>query len=110
MPSGGNPSPLSQAVVLTLIHRLSSSLAELSPVDESFKAGLWWLQRAAYTLTPKDAVIAPYVGRVLQTAQTILQTTSSRINLLPGGPSLTETNLMIAQIQLTLGSKQNDSR
>ncbi|KDQ13159.1 hypothetical protein BOTBODRAFT_175764 [Botryobasidium botryosum FD-172 SS1] len=104
MPTNGR-SPLSQAVILTIIHRLSSSIAELSPVDESFKSGLWWLQRAAYTLVPDDPVITPYVKRVLQTAQSILGTTASRLSLLPGGQSLIETNNMISQIQQTLATK-----
>jgi hypothetical protein len=98
------PSPLSQAVILTLVHRLSSSLAELSPVDENFKSGLWWLQRAALTLSTSDPVIAPYVNRVLQTAQATLGTTASRLSILPGA-SLMETNAMISQIQQTLASK-----
>ncbi|QRV89521.1 inactive protein kinase [Ceratobasidium sp. AG-Ba] len=107
MPTSGNgQSPLSQAVVLTLIHRLSSALSELSPIDEGFKLGLWWLQRAAYTVVPTDAVIAPYAARVMQSAQQILSSTASRLSLLPGGPSLVETNTMIAQIQRTLSNKQ----
>ncbi|KAJ1307317.1 hypothetical protein OPQ81_001424 [Rhizoctonia solani] len=106
MPSSGNgQSPLSQAVVLTLIHRLSSTLSELSPIDEGFKLSLWWLQRAAYTVEPNDAVIAPYSSRVMQSAQQILASTVNRLNLLPGGPSLVETNSMIAQIQRTLSNK-----
>ncbi|CEL55215.1 hypothetical protein RSOLAG1IB_01223 [Rhizoctonia solani AG-1 IB] len=106
MPSSGNgQSPLSQAVVLTLIHRLSSTLSELSPVDEGFKLGLWWLQRASYTVVPNDPVISPYSSRVMQSAQQILGTTVNRLNLLPGGPSLVETNSMIAQIQRTLSNK-----
>ncbi|EUC64992.1 WD40 repeat-containing nuclear protein, putative [Rhizoctonia solani AG-3 Rhs1AP] len=106
MPSSGNgQSPLSQAVVLTLIHRLSSTLSELSPIDEGFKLGLWWLQRASYTVVPNDPVIAPYSSRVMQSAQQILGSTVNRLNLLPGGPSLVETNSMIAQIQRTLSNK-----
>ncbi|CAE6515628.1 unnamed protein product [Rhizoctonia solani] len=106
MPSAGNgQSPLSQAVVLTLIHRLSSTLSELSPIDEGFKLGLWWLQRASYTVVPNDPVISPYSARVMQSAQQILGSTVSRLNLLPGGPPLAETNSMISQIQRTLSNK-----
>ncbi|KAG8682816.1 hypothetical protein FRC09_016506, partial [Ceratobasidium sp. 395] len=53
-----------------------------------------------------DAVIAPYAARVMQSAQQILSTTANRLSLLPGGPSLVETNTMIAQIQRTLSNKQ----
>ena len=49
MPTTGG-GPLSQAVVLTLVHRLSQIIGETPPVDESFKSSLWWLQRAASTL------------------------------------------------------------
>jgi hypothetical protein len=50
-------------------------------------------------------VIAPYSARVMQSAQQILGSTISRLSLLPGGPSLVETNAMISQIQRTLSSK-----
>jgi len=89
-------------VILALIHRLALSLTELSPADDSFKNSLWWLQRCAYSLRPSDVVIAPYISRVLQTAQSTLNTTIQRLNVLPGGPSLAETSTMVGQIQQTL--------
>ena len=49
MPTNG-PGPLSQAVILTLVHRLAAAIGETPPVDEAFKSSLWWLQRAATTL------------------------------------------------------------
>ncbi|KIO26110.1 hypothetical protein M407DRAFT_243825 [Tulasnella calospora MUT 4182] len=103
MPTGGQPSPLSQTVILALIHRLALSLTEVSPADELFKASLWWLQRSAYALNPNDNVIAPYIGRVLQTAVSTLNTTGQRLNVLPG-PGLQESSNMIAQIQQSLSS------
>ncbi|KAG8993259.1 hypothetical protein FRB90_000740 [Tulasnella sp. 427] len=102
MPTG-QPSPLSQTVILALIHRLALSLTEVSPADELFKTSLWWLQRSAYALNPNDNVIAPYIGRVLQTAVTTLNTTGQRLNVLPG-PGLQESSSMIAQIQQSLSS------
>jgi len=100
----GQSSPLSQTVILALIHRMAMSLTELSPADDAFKTTLWWLQRSAYSLNPKDNVIAPYIGRVLQTAQSTLNTTVQRLNVLPGGPSPAETSSMVGQIQQTLSS------
>jgi len=98
----GQTSPLSQTVILALVHRLALSLVELSPADDAFKNTLWWLQRSAYSLKPSDNIIAPYIGRVLQTAQSTLNTTMQRLNILPGGPSLAETSTMVGQIQQTL--------
>jgi len=98
MPLSG-PCPLSQAVVLTLIHRLSAAVGETSPVEEAFKASLWWLQRAANTLNPNDPLISPYVARVLPNVQAMLNTTKSRLSLLPGGPPLLEANRIISEVQ-----------
>ena len=57
MPLKG-PIPLSQAVILTLCHRLSAAIGESAPVDESFKSSLWWLQRAAAVLNTNVSVIS----------------------------------------------------
>ncbi|KZS99162.1 hypothetical protein SISNIDRAFT_448024 [Sistotremastrum niveocremeum HHB9708] len=104
MPLNGN-GPLSQAVVLTLVHRLAAAVGETSPVEESFKSSLWWLQRAATTLNTNDPLISPYTARVLPNVQAMLNTTKSRLGLLPGGPPLMEANRMIAEIQEIIGRK-----
>lgn len=104
MPSSGT-GPLSQAVILTLVHRLAAAIGETSPVDESFKASLWWLQRAAQTLNTNDPLISPYTSRVLPNVQAMLNSTKSRFALLPGGPQLMETTRSISDIQDTLGRK-----
>jgi len=104
MPLNGN-GPLSQAVVLTLVHRLSAAVGETSPVDEAFKSALWWLQRAANTLNTQDPLISPYVGRVLPNVQAMLNTTKSRLSLLPGGPPLMEANRVISEVQDIVGRK-----
>lgn len=70
MPLNG-PSPLSQAVILTIVHKVSSTdpgllveplsdnesflqlggyIGESAPEGETFKSSLWWLQRAATVL------------------------------------------------------------
>ncbi|KAI5124340.1 hypothetical protein M0805_008947 [Coniferiporia weirii] len=104
MPSNG-PGPLSQAVILTLVHRLAAAIGETSPVDEAFKSSLWWLQRAATTLNTNDPLISPYIARVLPNVSQSLNTTKQRLGLLPGGPQLVDTTRLISDIQETLNRK-----
>ncbi|KAI0064686.1 hypothetical protein BV25DRAFT_1799983 [Artomyces pyxidatus] len=106
MPLNGPP-PLSQAVILTLVHRLGAAIGESAPVDESFKSSLWWLQRAAMVLNTNDPLISPYVARVLPNVQQMLNTTKQRIAILPGGPQLLETARSISDIQDVLSHKPN---
>ncbi|KAI0928852.1 hypothetical protein AcW2_004723 [Taiwanofungus camphoratus] len=102
MPSNG-PSPLSQAVVLTLVHRLSSVVGETSPLDDSFKVSMWWLQRAASSLNTSDPLISPYIARVLSSVQQMLNTTKQRLSILPDGPI--EAAHTISDIQDILSRK-----
>ncbi|KAF8654218.1 hypothetical protein AX16_003742 [Volvariella volvacea WC 439] len=55
MPLNGPPL-VSQAVVLTLVHRLSAMIGDSSPGDESFKTSLWWLQRSVAVLRPEVGI------------------------------------------------------
>ncbi|KAH9946232.1 uncharacterized protein BXZ73DRAFT_36999 [Epithele typhae] len=97
------PSPLSQAVLLTLIHRLSNVVGEVSPVDESFKVSVWWLQRAATVLNPSDPLIAPYTSRVIPNVQQLLNTIKQRLSILPHPPI--EATRAIGDIQEILSRK-----
>jgi len=106
MPLKGQP-PLSQAVILTLVHRLAGAIGESAPVDESFKSSMWWLQRAATVLNTNDPLIAPYVARVLPTVQAMLNTTKQRIAILPGGSQVLETARAISEVQDVLSHKPN---
>ncbi|KAI0306774.1 hypothetical protein B0F90DRAFT_1808391 [Multifurca ochricompacta] len=106
MPLKGS-SPLSQAVILTLVHRLAGAIGESAPVDESFKSSMWWLQRAATVLNTNDPLIAPYTARVLPSVQAMLNTTKQRIAILPGGPQVLETARSISEIQDVLSHKPN---
>ncbi|THH32998.1 hypothetical protein EUX98_g1193 [Antrodiella citrinella] len=103
MPLGGG-GPLSQAVVLTLVHRLSQLIGEVPPSDESFKSSLWWLQRAATVLNTSDPLISPYVSRVMPSVQGMLNTTKQRLAILPGGP-LMDTARAVSDIQDQLSRK-----
>ena len=78
MPLSSTP-PLSQTVILTLLHRLAAVLGETPLVDESFKSTLWWLERAALVLDPSDPLISQYVTRVAKTVQQALNSTHYRL-------------------------------
>ncbi|KAI8998769.1 hypothetical protein BD414DRAFT_476045 [Trametes punicea] len=102
MPLTG-PGPLSQAVMLTLVHRLSTIIGETSTADESFKMLIWWLQRAATALNTTDPLISPYVARVMPSVQQMLNTTKQRLSILPGPPI--EATRTISEIQDILNRK-----
>ncbi|KAI0340485.1 hypothetical protein BDW22DRAFT_1485930 [Trametopsis cervina] len=103
MPLGGG-GPLSQAVVLTLVHRLAAMIGEIPPSDESFKSSLWWLQRASATLNTSDPLISPYVSRVMPSVQQMLNTTKQRLAILPTSP-LIDTARTISDVQDMLSRK-----
>ncbi|KAH8108132.1 hypothetical protein BXZ70DRAFT_39589 [Cristinia sonorae] len=103
MPLNGH-GPLSQAVVLTLVHRLAQLIGEVPPSDESFKSSLWWLQRASTILKTSDPLISPYVSRVMPSVQSMLNTTKQRLAILPGGP-LMDTARAVSDIQDQLSRK-----
>lgn len=104
MPLSG-PGPLSQAVILTLLHRLVATVGETPPVDESFKSALWWLQRAATVLNINEPLISPYVSRVVPNVKAMLNTTKQRLSILPGPPQLMDSVRTISEIQDTLSRK-----
>ncbi|KAI0079997.1 hypothetical protein K474DRAFT_440600 [Panus rudis PR-1116 ss-1] len=103
MPLNGT-SPLSQAVVLTLVHRLSTLIGESAPGEEPFKSSLWWLQRASAILNTTDPLISPYAGRVLPNVIGILNSIRQRLNIIPGNP-LHDTVRAIGDIQDSLQRK-----
>jgi hypothetical protein len=105
MPLNTTP-PLSQAVILTLVHRLAAAVGETPPVDESFKSTLWWLQRSSSALNPSDPLISPYVTRVVPSVQQVLNSTKQRLMLLPGGSQAVDAARTIADVQETLSGKR----
>ncbi|KAF9483827.1 hypothetical protein BDN70DRAFT_241709 [Pholiota conissans] len=101
-----NGTPLvSQAVILTLIHRLSAVVGDTPPNDESFKTSLWWLQRVASLLHPEDKLIADFIPRVIPTVQQSLNTTKQRLAILPGGIGTMESARALSDIQDSLRRK-----
>ena len=105
MPLNATP-PLSQAVILTLVHRLASALSEAPLVDESFKSTLWWLQRASSVLNPSDPLLSQYVTRVVPGVQQALNSTKQRLVVLPGGPQAIDAARTITEVQETLNAKR----
>ncbi|KAF8136086.1 hypothetical protein EV363DRAFT_1318702 [Boletus edulis] len=101
-----SPGPLSQAVILTLLHRLAGIVGETPPVDEGFKSALWWLQRAATVLNINEPLISPYIARVVPNVKSMLNTTKQRLAILPGGPQLMDSARTITEIQDILVRKQ----
>ncbi|KAH9484164.1 hypothetical protein JR316_0003644 [Psilocybe cubensis] len=101
-----NGTPLvSQAVILTLVHRLSTVVGEVAPNDETFKSSLWWLQRVASLLRPDDKLIADFIPRVVPTVQQSLNTTKQRLAILPGGLGTIEAARQLSDIQESLRRK-----
>ncbi|KAJ7470309.1 hypothetical protein FB451DRAFT_1253314 [Mycena latifolia] len=104
MPLNG-PTLVSQAVVLTLVHRLSAVISETPPNDEAFKNALWWLQRASTLLRPEDKLITDFIPRVLPSVQNSLIATKQRLPLAPGGPPTLEIARNITEVQDILRRK-----
>jgi len=96
---------VSQAVILTLIHRLSAIIGETAPNDENFKNSLWWLQRVSSLLRPNDKLISDFIPRVIPTVQQSLNTTKQRLAILPGGLGTIETARQLSEIQEALRLK-----
>ncbi|KAG1835694.1 hypothetical protein EV424DRAFT_1358313 [Suillus variegatus] len=97
--------PLSMAVILSILHRLATIIAETPPVDEAFKSSLWWMQRTATVLNINEPLIAPYVARVVPNVKATLNTTKQRLTILPGGPQTMDAARTISEILDILGRK-----
>lgn len=106
MPLNGT-SLVSQAVILTLIHRLSVMASEVLPTDEIFKTYVWWLQRAVNVLNPNDKIITDFIPRVVPNIQKSLNTTKQRLTLVPSGPQIAEIARIIADVSEILRRKAN---
>ncbi|KAJ7093204.1 hypothetical protein C8R44DRAFT_815841 [Mycena epipterygia] len=104
MPLNG-PTLVSQAVILTLVHRLSAVISETPPNDEAFKNALWWLQRTSALLRPEDKLITDFIPRVLPGVQNSLVATKQRLPLAPGGPPTLEIARNITEVQDILRRK-----
>ncbi|BEI92031.1 uncharacterized protein CcaverHIS019_0408510 [Cutaneotrichosporon cavernicola] len=79
LPPRPGRSPVSQAVLLTLAHRLSSALANVAPQDHMFATVATWLHRAVDQLDSTDPDIRVYLPRV---ASVVTQELNQRISQL----------------------------
>ncbi|WVQ94883.1 hypothetical protein IAU59_001968 [Kwoniella sp. CBS 9459] len=86
LPTQGK-SPLSQAVLLTLLHRLAIALTELTPGHPAFAQVAGWERRTVALLDPKDANIAGYISRVLSVVQGLLGQVISNLQRYPADPA-----------------------
>ncbi|WVQ84735.1 hypothetical protein IAT38_006892 [Cryptococcus sp. DSM 104549] len=68
----GAKSPLSQAVLLTLLHRLATALNELPPSHPLFGRVADWERRSIALIDPKDVNISGYTTRVLGVVQSLV--------------------------------------
>jgi len=98
MPLNSTP-PLSQAVIMTLVHRLAVAIGETPSADESFNSMLWWLQRAASVSNPSDSWISGYVQKVVPSVLRALNSTKQRLRTLPSGPQAADTIRTIEDVQ-----------
>ncbi|KAK1224473.1 hypothetical protein PQX77_012647 [Marasmius sp. AFHP31] len=97
---------VSQAVILTLVHRLSALVGEIPVGDESLKTSLWWLQRSVNLLRPEDKLILDFIPRVIPNVQMLLNTTKQRLTIpIPGLPSTLDMARTVSDIQETLRRK-----
>ncbi|KZV64468.1 hypothetical protein PENSPDRAFT_588327 [Peniophora sp. CONT] len=106
MPLSPNaPSPLSQVVLLSLVHRLATGLNEMAPEGEAFQGNLWWLRRAAGKLNAEDVTIKPYAARVLPGVQSGLGVLRTRIGLLPPGVGVQDASRAVGEVADLIGRK-----
>ncbi|VDB99466.1 unnamed protein product [Peniophora sp. CBMAI 1063] len=106
MPLSPNaPSPLSQVVLLSLVHRLATGLNEMAPESESFQGNLWWLRRAAGKLNAEDVTIKPYAARVLPGVQSGLGVLRNRLGLLPPGVGVQDAARAVGEVADLIGRK-----
>ncbi|KAJ3997522.1 hypothetical protein F5050DRAFT_1399834 [Lentinula boryana] len=105
IPLNGTPL-VSQAVILTLVHRLSSIIGETNASEEIFRTSLWWLQRLVSILHPEDKLITDFIPRLIPNVQVSLNTTKQRLTIpIPGVPPTVDVARTISDIQETLRRK-----
>ncbi|KAJ3815773.1 hypothetical protein EV368DRAFT_44285 [Lentinula lateritia] len=105
IPLNGTPL-VSQAVILTLVHRLSSIIGETNASEEIFKTSLWWLQRLVSILRPEDKLITDFIPRLIPNVQVSLNTTKQRLTIpIPGVPPTVDVARTISDIQENLRRK-----
>ncbi|OCF61584.1 hypothetical protein L486_01236 [Kwoniella mangroviensis CBS 10435] len=105
LPNQGK-SPLSQAVLLTLLHRLAIVLSEIPSTHSMFQQVAGWERRTALLVDPKDQNIAGYISRVLSVVQGQLTTVLNNLQRYPD--QNTQSHLVVIRgIMDIIGHKMN---
>lgn len=84
LPLHSTKSPLSQAVILTLFHRLALALAELNTQDPMFQRVITWERRVVGLLDPRAVEMRDFYPRVVEVVRNTLGGVIMRIG--EGGP------------------------
>ncbi|WWC91899.1 uncharacterized protein L201_006848 [Kwoniella dendrophila CBS 6074] len=105
LPTQGK-SPLSQAVLLTLLHRLSIVLTELPSTNPMFIQVAGWSRRTAILVDPKDQNIAGYISRVLSVVQGQLNAVMNNLQRFPDQNTQSHTAMMRGIMDI-IGHKMN---
>ncbi|WWC72202.1 uncharacterized protein I206_106162 [Kwoniella pini CBS 10737] len=105
LPTNGK-SPLSQAVLLTLLHRLAIVLSEIPGSHSMFAQVAGWERRTALLVDPKDQNIAGYIARVLSVVQGQLNSVLNNLQRYPD--QNTQSHLVVVRgIMDIIGHKMN---
>ncbi|KZP27861.1 hypothetical protein FIBSPDRAFT_927841 [Athelia psychrophila] len=125
---GTHTSPLSQIVILGLLHRLAMALYKAPPHEKGlfelalqpgkhgshlFKQTLWWMQRTSAALnsdtTDKDHALFSEVCRIVPDVQRMLTTTKRRCSSLPEGHPASKEADTISQVQAIISRNLGQS-
>ncbi|ODN87672.1 hypothetical protein L198_06895 [Cryptococcus wingfieldii CBS 7118] len=103
--NGAGKSPLGQAVLLTVVHRLSTAISDL-PLSPNTPTLLEWLRRSLAHLQPGDAEIETWAGRVLPLVREGAVRFVERAGV-EGGPAgrglVNEGRELISQVESKMG-------
>ncbi|TYJ53827.1 hypothetical protein B9479_005513 [Cryptococcus floricola] len=103
--NGAGKSPLGQAVLLTVVHRLSTAISDL-PLSPNTPTLLEWLRRSLTHLQPGDAEIETWAGRVLPLVREGAVRFVERAGV-EGGPAgrglVNEGRELISQVESKMG-------
>ncbi|ODN79277.1 hypothetical protein L202_03290 [Cryptococcus amylolentus CBS 6039] len=103
--NGAGKSPLGQAVLLTVVHRLSTALSDL-PLSPNTPTLLEWLRRSLTHLQPGDAEIETWAGRVLPLVRDGVVRFVERAGV-EGGPAgrglVNEGRELVSQVESKMG-------
>lgn len=83
LPLPPSKSPLSQAVLIALVHRVALALAEVPPHEPIFQTAAMWERRAVVLIDARDPSIAGYLPRVVPVVTGALQQVVNSLSRMP---------------------------